>query len=518
MNKKTDKYNKIRKMLSTSALSVAMISWYTTANGLHQYVFERLWQAYIISAALQGALFTLSINGVSIFFDFNKKIKRYCFVFVWGCLLTASSVFSYVYISKAVYSDELLREDAHRILSTFCLLENYKLNAVADDLLNGSEEKKGIIFSMDEYIDGLAMLDQGVDLSKDDNDNKLLNLKTSLSQYSYMNTNIIGGCVDTSNLVMYIDKIITGKYSNQDIVDANVEAENLIEIIEEKIKSKKEEKETKVKERDDYQERLKTFIYTNNNAYKQLVDLLEVVIYEINKLDSLISDLEIEIGEINRVSNVLDSVENSMESILYNQILEIRKEMNKEDISVDCIQNSSEIIYNILLDNSVKIDKNDFRITDYVQFKNNLRKYSAVVEVKNIINNEIKSLYDMRSIIELISTRNNNVNMEDNPDVNIEEWISCWKGHLNTLKECVRKLSDSGVDEEIIEKLINSMENKERLYLSSLNDFERAWGLLFSDHPYKLLLKFSCIFAFGIDLFSVLISCFLYLFRFKKNN
>lgn len=40
---KKDRYAKLRKMLSTAALSVALISWYTTANGLHQYVFRSIW-------------------------------------------------------------------------------------------------------------------------------------------------------------------------------------------------------------------------------------------------------------------------------------------------------------------------------------------------------------------------------------------------------------------------------------------------------------------------------------------
>ena len=76
-------------------------------------------------------------------------------------------------------------------------------------------------------------------------------------------------------------------------------------------------------------------------------------------------------------------------------------------------------------------------------------------------------------------------------------------------------LRAGGLDERQISNLIAEIEEKERLYLSDLNDFERAWELLWGGHPYKTSLKFSCVVSAGIDLLSVLMSILLYIFKKK---
>lgn len=61
----------VRRLLASSALSAAIISWIATAQGLHTYVFSYYWQAAIISAAIQGTLFAFSIKAIPLM----KKLK-----------------------------------------------------------------------------------------------------------------------------------------------------------------------------------------------------------------------------------------------------------------------------------------------------------------------------------------------------------------------------------------------------------------------------------------------------------
>ena len=121
------------------------------------------------------------------------------------------------------------------------------------------------------------------------------------------------------------------------------------------------------------------------------------------------------------------------------------------------------------------------------------------------IDDEIQSLYNLESIAELTQETDGNI-----------AWSDYWQMHLNALKRSAQKLQAGGLDGEIISNLIIKLERTERLYLSDLNDFERAWELLFGPHPYKALLRFSFFFSFGIDLFSVFMSCLLYLLRPKE--
>ena len=176
-SKPVDRTAKLRAVLKTSALSTALISWYTTANGLHEYVFGNIWMAYVVSAALQGALFALSIRGIGLLLGFKSNWKRAGLGLVWTCLLLASSTFSYVYISRDVYTDQLLLEDAHRVFREECLTENYRLRSSADQLLISSESGESILEAMDEYVSSLAILENGVNLTEDGSNQKLSNLR-----------------------------------------------------------------------------------------------------------------------------------------------------------------------------------------------------------------------------------------------------------------------------------------------------------------------------------------------------
>lgn len=519
-----DKYIKLRKILSTAALSVALISWYTTANGLHQYVFDNLWQAYVISAALQGALFALSIKGVEIFLDF-KAGKKLLLGITWACLLVSSSIFSYVYISRDVYSDKLLCEDAHRIFSTYCLTKNYELDAAADELLHGSEDSndKGIVDSMVVYAGQLAVLGNGVDLSEGGNDEKLETLKASLIKYRNVNdSENTNEYVDTSFLITQIEHLLTGKYTSQDIVDTRNEIQHLDNSLNGKIEEKENEEAGKRQDTDKYQSRLESYTNTEIQAFGDLTEKNDEVLDDIDNINSLIEKLKMEQDDIRRASSILDSIENSMGSALYNQVLQLRSALNAEKVQVGDVRQIAEEIYNVLLNNNIV----DSRFEGYPGFLNNVTRYDAVTKAQASIEMEIEALYNLKSVYELIYESSENVpedcvsenSINDNKIFYMETWRSYWQEHLNSLKRNVKMLRTGGLDEALISDLIAEMEKKERLYLSDLNDFERAWELLWGEHSYKASLKFSFVFSFGIDLFSVFMSIMLYILKEKAKK
>lgn len=497
---------KLRDILKTAALSASLISWYTTANGLHEYVFGNLWMAYVVSAALQGALFALSIRGISLFFGFKFKLKRVGLLVIWACLLISSSIFSYVYISRDVYTDQLLLEDAQRVFREECLTENYHLRSSTDQLLSGSESGKNILQEMDRYVNNLAVLENGVDLSEDGSNQKLSGLRARLLPYAYNNNDSmekIQNCVDTSNLIGYIDKILTGQFTAQDIEDTKIFAEKLDANILERKKGEERVQDMKTTNLTDYQTRLGTFMNTNDPDYQRLNQEVSDLETDIEVISSTISALVDEQLIIEEVPVVLQSVNNSMSVSLYNSVREIRVAMNQEKIDTELVKQLVEEIYDTLLENNSRITATDVRLAGYSSFKSNLEKYAAVIEAQQWIDDELQSLYNLKSIAEL--------NQEGD-----KAWSDYWQTHLNALKQSAQRLQAGGLDEEIISSLITKLERIERLYLSDLNDFERAWGLLFGSHPYKALLRFSFYFSFGIDLFSVFMSTLLYLLRPKR--
>lgn len=85
----------IRKLLVTCSLALAMVSFYATAQGLHEYVFTQMWQALLVSAAIQTALFILNLKLIY-FFTLNPRIV----LILWATMLVSSSLFSFVFISN----------------------------------------------------------------------------------------------------------------------------------------------------------------------------------------------------------------------------------------------------------------------------------------------------------------------------------------------------------------------------------------------------------------------------------
>ena len=128
-------------------------------------------------------------------------------------------------------------------------------------------------------------------------------------------------------------------------------------------------------------------------------------------------------------------------------------------------------------------------------------------------------MYDIKSIEELDDEELDDAEGQDKEEseaITKEKWISYWQKHLNSLKNNAKMLQAGGLDGDTINELVNSLEKKERMYLSDLNDFERAYRLLF-EHPYKVMLIFSLAISFAIDLFAVCMSGLLYLLKQKEN-
>lgn len=524
------KRKKLRKMLSTAALSVAVISWYTTANGLNLYVFSHLWQAYVISAALQGVLFSLSLQGLDIIIGLKKAWKRILFVVAWMCLLATSSIFSYIYISGDVYSDKLLREDAQKIFDTYCLEKNYELFSLSNELLNGMDGKGGIEAEMLEYVKTLAITENGIELSQN-NKKQIQDMKDSLMSYSYNGTNVRenekSNYANTVYIINYIDVVLTGKYTENDIESLKKEVQNVketITYIEDRINGNIELKQETASY---YQSRLETFIESTSDAYKDLRGKLDEILDEIDSLQDNLANLNMEKELIDKVDTMINNIVGSMESDLYRQVVQIRSEMNAEEINTKSVQQIAEEIYNILLENNTTAD--DERLIDYAQFKRNIKKYEVLIQTRKDIEKEIDELYTLTNVTEEVyqeETTTSNMGLAESSVGNVltedkDLWINYWKNHLDFLKHSIQTLyiGDFDLNDIEINELIESIESievRERLYLSDLNDFERAFSLLFGSnpkHPYKTLLLFSFCFSFGIDLFSVLMSCLLYIFR-----
>ena len=486
MIKETEKKNPAIKILASSALATAIVSFIATAEGLDIYVFEHYWQAAIISAAIQGTLFAFSVSAIPLIKKLDMK-GRVVLVVLWLGLLCSSSIFSYVYISKMVYSDRLLEIDSDRIISNICLEKYYELEEILD------LQKDDLELQLNQYINLLDSNEEGIDLNVASID-KIKSVEDDLNKFKKKDIREI-----PPDLQKILSTIKEGKYSNNDIRTLNILITKELENVDIFIELQKEQRETLQNDINSINERLQTFrnintpVYTDlNQEKKELIekrDEIANIIEDMNKYKELLDNCQIAVA----------SIEQTLEKVLYDSTLEIRTLMNAESLDADKLQKCVEKIYSTLKENH--ISASDERLTGYREFRNNIEEYKVVIASKNKIGIALEKIY---------------VYSEDK-----EKKVEEWRVKLDEIKDILKNIPQkyfTQYNEKLIKSdIIDLLSSLDRLYLSDLNEFERAWSLLFSSvHIYKVLLIFSAIFAFGMDLFSFAAGMLLYFMNKQK--
>ena len=141
MNKKTNT-GKATDMFNLAALCLAVVSWYTTSEGLILYGFQDMkWTAYVISFAVQTMLFVC-----------NLKLPAWCktargwntvLIPLFTMLLITSSLFSFTYFSSLLYPDNMRKADEPGIRAQ--MLAEYKTETLKyiDEVLKEAQATAG---------------------------------------------------------------------------------------------------------------------------------------------------------------------------------------------------------------------------------------------------------------------------------------------------------------------------------------------------------------------------------------
>lgn len=130
------------RLLRYSASALAFISFITTAEGLHVFVFTEVWQAYLASFAVQSILlvfnflffhFYIRINNLERFPLFFKRVLTYSIVFLFTVALIISSTFSFVFIANNTYLS-MRAKNSNITIERFLKEETYRLRTINDEI------------------------------------------------------------------------------------------------------------------------------------------------------------------------------------------------------------------------------------------------------------------------------------------------------------------------------------------------------------------------------------------------
>ncbi len=357
-----------------------------------------------------------------------------------------------------------------------------------------------------------------------------------------VSTSEISGILNTEMLCVYIDTIKEGNYGND--LDAYKQALNNKIADASKKKSEYDQRYSEENKlitgdpevgNEGYNARSYQFGDLSHPIYRAIQDNITIAQENMLKIKAFSDKLDDFVKYLEECKMYIENdFETSAENSIYQQTLLLKEEINKENINTEVVISISEEIYDKLIENNISVE--DEKITGYAIFKNNVNEYKNVVEQKQDLEKEIEELNDYSSELLLgitVDSTDDSINQNDNPSDSIDNsvistdktdssdkaWKIAWSNHLLKIQSVIKELPSETVDNDNSISLpkekttyLEEISDRKRLYLTDINDFDRAWTLFFTNfHPikYKSMLFVSVIIAFGLDLISFAMGCLL---------
>lgn len=162
-------------IMRIATVLLAVVSWWSTAQGMKNYVFEEKWQANLASLAVQGILLSLNFYLPSFWQDLRSNWKKGIVAALCAVALFCSSWFSYVFIASKAYNQAWDMESQLLVQSTY-RTELY-------DAMDYAEEYQQVLLDeLEEQISDLYLKEQM--MAKDeDSDASALDLSDDREKY-----------------------------------------------------------------------------------------------------------------------------------------------------------------------------------------------------------------------------------------------------------------------------------------------------------------------------------------------
>lgn len=500
-----------RKNLSLAATGLALVSWYTTAHGLYEFVFQNWWQAAIISGAIQITLFILNLKLIHYI-----KNNIWGVLFLWIICITASSTFSYVYISSVIYNDSLYYSDADRIIEEQITDLSLQINEYISNNIAYNKD------FMEKYCSTLTDLNITYQSTSDVTRilNEYLNLLKNNDLYKTNEPTI-------SQSVQLLQNIINKPnqhYSTQEIESSLNNISTIKNQLEDLLSTTQKSREDSFKMWKDTSDRLAQYPHFQDAEFIKLQSQNRERENDINNLDTKIIHIK---NALNITNNYTKSIKNELQNNSKIKLTSAKQnlllEMNKDTPNLEQIEFNANIIYEIII--SQNIASEDFELKDYYSFKNAVQQYKDFHKLNLDMENILKSLEIPRIDFTLNGT-------DISTTEELHNWRNSWYKLLNELKNIIRNCpiqneltlaADTPNGTENIkllpsvmlpnknfkrESFINTISEIERAYLANLNIIEKSLNLLTS--KYKYMARFSLVSAILLDLIGGLMGIFLY--------
>lgn len=488
-------------ILRIATVLLATVSWWSTAQGMKQFVFEQEWQANIASLAIQGILLSLNFYLPQILGKFGK-LGRAGFLLFTAVVLSCSSIFSYIYIANYVYTNA---NDANNINAWDVDSQLLVQSTYREELYDANDYAEGYMESLQTTLSSqISELYTMADALESGGNQASDNLDLEANRAEFGREDFVASD-DMNTAIDAMEAALAQDATESDRTQANTILSGLISQISGTI--------------EDLQNVQIPAAENTSNRYRDDLSIAQNLVNNPPQgadLDELNQELNSAQADYNDArtneQNLRDELEQYQDALIALQqyqtylgfstagagqqistaLLDIQRglfQSGTSEANPDGIEQSAVNIFGQLLSSNEDFsgDTTEYQamLTMMDAFIQNLSNYGEVATIRDALDNMISGL---RTV-----------------DFNSEQaWQNVWEERLNELKAQIGSLPIyMGEDEPELSQYsrttaMNRLDNALRNYISGHNDAEQAFIYLGS--PYRALAIFALVLAYLLDI------------------
>lgn len=475
-------------ILRIATVLLAIVSWWATAQGMVDYVFQERWQANLASMAVQGILLGLNFYLPTFWGYLKSCFSKGAIAALTLVVLFCSSWFSYVYIVGQVYEETWDTESQILVQSTY-RSELYDARDYAETY------EKALQDSLTEQIANLyagarGLGDSAIQITTD--------LDLAEDRANYVDNRDFSARTEISSAIQTMETAI----AQGTLASVRAQAIETLQGLEAQIGTRLASLDTQIQQATESLNNASQAVQTAqenlnnapagtdtaalqeavNNAY----DNYQWLSADLLTRQSERSDFQTAQGIIQRYEQYLGVSAGNVGNQISDTLREIQSELLQTNLDTAVVEEQAILVFDLL--QVSESDASRALLTAMDAFIRDVRDYSSAKTAKVALDELISSLAEV------------NIGGESDPE---GSWKSMWADKLRELNSTIGTLPVYvGTDRELATydraTSMNELDEMLRLYISGHNAANQA--MIYLASPYRSLALFSLLLAFFLDI------------------
>lgn len=471
-------------LLRLATVLLAIVSWWSTAQGMRDYVFSQAWQANLASFAIQSILLGLNFYLPTFWRWIHSLRGKICVLALSGVVLFCSSWFSYVFIVGTVYEKSWQTESRLLVQSVY-RNELYK----ADEFVQISSD--ALRETLGDEVAALYTASKAADTETTQNPSGL-DLTADKASYAdnadFAAKNEIASAIQAMQTATQ-EGTSSGvrEQAAAALTQLTKQVETRIGQLTQQISQTQDALTAAANAQTSAASALRNAPYGSNtnalqSAYNSAASRLSNLQDTVNQQQQDLQDYQQAQGILQRYAGVLGIAGNAASVQTGQALRSIQSALLQTDVDTEAIEQQARTVFEQLQAAQDSGSDADFQtlLNDMDSFIRKVQDYAVLKSSGDALQNQIDS-------------------MTADTAQDTENWAPLWTEKIERLKATISGLpvSDSGQEYDRADAL-DKLDDAQRLYISEHNPVDQA--LIYLGSPYWQLAAFSLVLAFFLDI------------------